>query len=76
MILSAADGSVVTEFDLPRWLSTYDMVWESDQSLLVVETKAKRSHVVRLSLDGTVELATPAREGRRNHPGYVVPEPG
>lgn len=77
VILSTADGSVVTEFDLPRWLSTTEgLVWETDDSLLMVRTKAKRSHVVRLNLDGTVELATPARRLRVNHPGYVVPEPG
>ncbi len=55
----ARDGAEVATLGVPGHGELGDVVWETERTLLALWYDADRAAVVRLTLDGRVERATP-----------------
>ncbi|WP_110205216.1 hypothetical protein [Nocardioides daejeonensis] len=71
-IHTATTGEVRAGFDLPDGVRGDSIVWESDRTLLALAKRQGRVAIVRLSLDGSVERATPTVRVRRGTTSYVL----
>lgn len=74
LVLRSRDGSRVAILDLPAGVDGWSVTWETGRTLLALRYDAGRVAVVRLSLDGRVERATPWRaEGTSGGPYVLLP---
>ena len=55
------DGGIVTALAIPQGLDSSVLVWESATTWLGVVTREKRSAVVRITADGSLERVSPLR---------------
>ncbi|WP_341924535.1 hypothetical protein [Nocardioides psychrotolerans] len=57
-VFDAASGSQLHEFTTPAGFAFWTAVWEDDQHLLLDTTQGDAQALVRVALDGTLQLAT------------------
>ena len=60
-VLDSRDGSLLATLVLPRAFAAWDLGWEDERHVLVVVSSARRTAILRMGLDGSLELATPVR---------------
>ena len=65
-------GAVVTTYDVPRGTSVSGVEWEDDEHLLAVVRRGNRTAIVRVGLDGTLELATDVGPAPSDASGYAL----
>ena len=65
-------GTVVTSYDVPRGTSVSGVEWEDDEHLLAVVRRRDRTAIVRVGLDGSVELATDVGPAPSDASGYAL----
>lgn len=70
LVLDSEDGSVLTTLPLPARADT--VVWETEDALLAVLSRRKRSAIVRLRLDGPAERATAVRRSLPHAPAFTL----
>jgi hypothetical protein len=71
VVLDADDGSVAASLRLP-FRQVLQLGWEDERHVLAVVTRAGRTAVLRLGIDGSVERATRPAPYRPTGPPYVL----
>ena len=67
------DGTVEQDFLAAHGVTFMKAVWEDEDHLLVLTYTPKRWEVLRLGVDGSVEVAVPAIKGLDYEPRLVLP---